>query len=187
MRRQDKDLQPNEDLVVDDSDWVVYWLDGYSSHLTLDVLQLCELNHIHLYCFKAHASHICQRNDWSGRRLLVLETIPSISNIDSTWIRSATSHCPGETDYRCSYCRIQSLYPWNPDAVHHDNLTPRRRQLQVPTARKLASCQSTSSGHCHLHTMQRFGKTVPYMHVYRPRYMSYSQVMHTCVSMWNFF
>jgi len=60
---QEKNLQASEALVLTESNWIVYWIDGYSSHLTLHVSKLCEHNHIHLYCFKAHASHVCQPID----------------------------------------------------------------------------------------------------------------------------
>ncbi len=35
IRRKNKGLQNDEDLILDDNDWVVYWLDGHTSHLTL--------------------------------------------------------------------------------------------------------------------------------------------------------
>ena len=63
IRRQEKGLVPEDELILNDSDWVVYWMDGYKSHLTLHTSKLCEMNKIALYCFKAHASHVCQPND----------------------------------------------------------------------------------------------------------------------------
>ena len=63
IRREEKGLGPEDELVLTDDDWVVYWVDGYSSHLTYHTSQLCEFNHIVLYCFKAHSSHVCQPND----------------------------------------------------------------------------------------------------------------------------
>lgn len=63
LRRQEKGILPDDELILDDSDWIVYWIDGYKSHLTLHTSKLCEMNKIVLYCFKAHASHICQPND----------------------------------------------------------------------------------------------------------------------------
>jgi len=62
-RRAAKNLNADDELQLDDSDWVVYWVDGYVSHLTLHTSQLCEMNKIALYCFKAPASHVCQPDD----------------------------------------------------------------------------------------------------------------------------
>ena len=62
-RRQQKNLSEDEELVLTDADWVVLWLDGYASHLTLYSSMLCDKNKMLLYCFKAHSSHICQPND----------------------------------------------------------------------------------------------------------------------------
>jgi len=35
VRREEKGISDNEDLVLDENDWVIFWIDGYSSHLTL--------------------------------------------------------------------------------------------------------------------------------------------------------
>jgi DDE superfamily endonuclease len=63
IRKDNKNLAEDAELILDDSDWIVFWIDGYSSHLTMHTSQLCEANKIVLYCFKAHSSHICQPND----------------------------------------------------------------------------------------------------------------------------
>ena len=63
IRRAERGLLPDEELILDDSDWIVLWIDGYRSHLTLHTSEICELNKIILYCFKAHASHVCLPND----------------------------------------------------------------------------------------------------------------------------
>lgn len=39
--RQQKGLQPEEDLILTEDDWVVYWVDGYKSHLRLHTSKLC--------------------------------------------------------------------------------------------------------------------------------------------------
>ena len=62
-RRAAKGLGEGEDLELTDADWVVLWIDGYSSHLILHTSKLCDMYKMVLYCFKAHASHICQPND----------------------------------------------------------------------------------------------------------------------------
>lgn len=41
IRRQYKGLAPVDPLVLDESDYVVYWIDGYSSHLTVHASKLC--------------------------------------------------------------------------------------------------------------------------------------------------
>jgi len=63
MRRAAKGIEADENLLLDESDWVVLWIDGYKSHLTLHTSQVCDANNIVLYCFKAHSSHICKPND----------------------------------------------------------------------------------------------------------------------------
>ena len=85
MRRQEKNLQPPEPLTLNESDWIVYWIDGYSSHLTLHSSKLCELNHIHLYCFKAHASHVCQPNDVGPFKPLKAEWKQTVSEWRQTY------------------------------------------------------------------------------------------------------
>ena len=62
-RREVKGLGADDELTLTDDDWVVYWLDGYKSHLTIHTSLLCDKNKIVLYCFKAHSSHLCQPND----------------------------------------------------------------------------------------------------------------------------
>lgn len=48
IRREEK-LNSNEELFLDDSDWVVFWIDGYCSHLTIHTSKLCEINKVLLY------------------------------------------------------------------------------------------------------------------------------------------
>jgi hypothetical protein len=59
IRREDKGLADEDDLILNDQDWVVYWIDGYASHLMMHASQLCEANKIVLYCFEAHALQSC--------------------------------------------------------------------------------------------------------------------------------
>jgi len=54
-KRRMKKFGTEEPLVLDDSDWVINWVDGYRSHLSVHASQLCEMNKI--------ASHVCLPND----------------------------------------------------------------------------------------------------------------------------
>ena len=133
-RRRQKGLSPEDELILDESDWVVYWLDGYRSHLTMHSSQLCEMNKIALYCFKAHASHICQPNDLGPFKPLKTEWKSAVAE----W---RLSH-PYETLKRPEFAtvlhkalqnltaqsiiagyRVAGLYPFDPNAVHYDRLT----------------------------------------------------------------
>lgn len=134
IRKQEKGLSEDQQLVLDKNDWVVYWIDGYSSHLTLHTSKLCELNKIVLYCFKAHASHICQPNDLGPFKPLKSEWKLAMSE----WRHNH----PYEVLTRCNFApvlakavaklsseavasgyRAAGLYPFNPNAVHYERLT----------------------------------------------------------------
>jgi hypothetical protein len=138
LRRKEKGLLSNDKLVMDDKDWVVYWIDGYRSHLTLHTSQICELNKVVLYCFKAHSSHICQPNDLGPFKPLKAEWKAAVSD----WRVSR----PYETLTRANFApvlataisklskesivsgyRAAGLYPFNPDAVHYERLTATNR------------------------------------------------------------
>ena len=150
LRREEKNLHPSADLALSNDDWIVYWIDGYSSHLTLYVSQLCELNKVHLYCFKAHASHICQPNDvgpfkplkqeW---RLAVAEWRQShpyqaLTRQQFAPLLASTIEKLNSQAVVAGY-KATGLYPWNADAVHYDNLTTRRRHPEEPQPENSAS------------------------------------------------
>ena len=142
MRRQEKNLQASEALVLTETDWVVYWIDGYSSHLTLHASRLCELNHIHLYCFKAHASHICQPNNVGPFKPLKAEWKQAVSewrqiHPHQALTRQVFAPLLGKT---LAGYKATGLYPWNVDAVHYGNLTTKRR-LENPSSAVVGSSQ----------------------------------------------
>jgi len=133
-RRRQKGLSDADELVLDDSDWVVYWLDGYSSHLTLHTSKLCDLNKVMLYCFKAHASHVCQPNDlgpfnplkseWknvvANWRLDHLYEVLSRVNFADVLAKVVANLSPEAV---VAGYRAAGLYPYNPDTVHYERLT----------------------------------------------------------------
>ena len=138
-RRREKGLSDTDELLLDDSDWVVYWLDGYSSHLTLHTSKLCDVNKVMLYCFKAHASHICQPNDLGPFKPLKSEW----KNAVAEW----RLHHPYEVLSRVNFAdvlakavtnlspeaivagyRAAGLYPFDPEAVHYERLTVTNQQ-----------------------------------------------------------
>jgi len=144
LRRKEKNIQISDDLVLDNSDWVIYWIDGYSSHLTLHVSQLCELNYIYLYCFKSHASHICQPNDVGPFKPLKTEWKQAVSEwrkLNPYQIITRQEFAPllaktleklNKEAIVAGY-RATGLCPWNADAVHYNSLTTRhQREKSLP-------------------------------------------------------
>jgi hypothetical protein len=135
-RRKQKNLGSSEEMILDESDWIVYWIDGYASHLTLHVSKLCELNHIHLYCFKAHATHICQPNDvgpFEPLKGVWKQTVSKWRQLYPYEIVTRQHFAPllakilqklNPEAVKSGY-RATELYPWNPDAVRYDRLTTR--------------------------------------------------------------
>jgi len=133
-RRQQKGLADDEELILDDNDWVVYWIDGYKSHLTLHTSRLCEINHIVLYCFKAHASHVCQPNDVGPFKPLKHEwrrgvsewrrehPYEALTRVSFAGILAGALQQLSPDAVRSGY-RATGLCPFNPDAVHYDRLT----------------------------------------------------------------
>ena len=138
LRRQQKGLHADEQLVLDEDDWVVYWIDGYSSHLTVHTSKLCELNRIILYCFKAHASHICQPNDvgpfkplkqewrsavseWRLQNPYEVLTRGSFASVLSTALQRLNPEA-----IRAGY-RATGLYPFDAEAVKYERLTATNR------------------------------------------------------------
>lgn len=44
-------------------EWVLLIVDGHNSHFSTDFIQLCERNHIELFCLPAHSTHLLQPLD----------------------------------------------------------------------------------------------------------------------------
>jgi len=133
-RRKEKGLNPEQEQVLDDSDWVVYWIVGYKSHLTMHTSQLCEVNKVALYCFKAHASHVCQPNDLGPFKPLKAEWKSAVSEwrICSPYETLTCAHFAPvlkkavdilSKQSIVSGNRVAGLYPFNENAVHYDWLT----------------------------------------------------------------
>jgi hypothetical protein len=159
IRRQQKGLKDNEELVLNEDDWVVFWLDGYSSHLTLHTSKLCELNKILMYCFKAHSSHLCQPNDVGPFKPLKAEWRSAVN----TWrLREQHFEHVARVDFAevlnmalaklnpesiKSGFRAAGLYPFNPDALHYDRLTEvgRRRYKNMRNMKTDASALANNT------------------------------------------
>lgn len=133
-RRKQKGLADHETLMLDEHDWVVYWVDGYKSHLTIHTSKLCEINKIVLYCFKAHASHVCQPNDVGPFKPLKQEWRRAVSQwrMDHPYevlTRVSFAAVLGgalqqlNPDAVKSGYRATGLCPFNPEAVHYERLT----------------------------------------------------------------
>ena len=132
--RKEKGLGPDEELILTDDDWIVFWIDGYSSHLTYHTSQLCERNHILLYCFKAHSSHICQPNDVGPFKPLKNEWRKAVSEwrlknpyatlnkVNFAGVLSAAVRKLDQASIVSGY-RSTGLYPFDENAVHYERLT----------------------------------------------------------------
>ena len=145
IRRIEKGLTNEDDFILDEKDWVIYWMDGYSSHLTLHTSQLCEQNKVMLYCFKAHSSHVCQPNDLGPFKPLKGEWRKAVALwrinhpyaiLDRADFASALVLAINELSQSSieSGYRIAGLYPFNEEAVHYDRLTsagPSRKQYKM--------------------------------------------------------
>lgn len=140
MQRQEKQLAPSDELVLDGSDWIVYWIDGYASHLTLHVSKLCEMNRIWLYCFKAHASHLCQPNDVGPFKPLKEEWRNAVSEWRRTHpyrVLSRALFAPLlakaleqlSKDAVVAGYRATGLCPWNVNSVHFERLTSQQQAV----------------------------------------------------------
>ena len=133
-RRQQKGIADDEELLLDETDWVVYWIDGYKSHLTIHTSKLCELNKIILYCFKAHASHVCQPNDVGPFKPLKQEwrlavskwrsdhPYEALTRVSFAGVLATALQQLNPAAVRAGY-RATGLCPFNPEAVHYDRLT----------------------------------------------------------------
>jgi len=117
-------------------------MDGYASHLTLHVSKLCEMNHIWLYCFKAHATHICQPNDVGPFKPLKTEW----KNAVAEWRQRKAEFAPllektleqlGKESIVAGY-RSTGLFPWN---VDFERLTT-NRQLMNNSEIGLTQCDA---------------------------------------------
>ena len=139
IRRQERGLGPDDELILTHSDWVVFWIDGYSSHLTYHTSKLCELNHIVLYCFKAYSSHICQPNDvgpfqplkskwrkavaeWRVRHPYTL-----LSQVNFAQVLSAALQKLDQESIISGH-RSTGLCPFDENAVHYERLTATNRR-----------------------------------------------------------
>ena len=134
IRRQDKGLGADDELILTDDDWVVYWIDGYASHLTYHTSLLCDLNHITLYCFKAHASHICQPNDVGPFKPLknewrkavtewrVQNPYATLNKVNFAAVLSVAVQKLDSSSIIAGY-RSTGLYPFDEDALHYERLT----------------------------------------------------------------
>jgi hypothetical protein len=144
IRRERKGISDENDLVLDDSDWVVYWMDGYSSHLTMHTSKLCDLNKILLYCFKAHSSHICQPNDLGPFKPLKAEWKIAVSEwrvehpyaiLSRVEFAAVLSLAVNKLNHEAiiSGYRVAGLFPFNAEAVHYERLTDigRRRYRNI--------------------------------------------------------
>lgn len=141
-RRQKKGLrEEEEELVLDDQDWVVLWIDGYKSHLTVHASLVCDQNKIVLYCFKAHSSHITQPNDVGPFKPLKHEWMQAVSEWRSqpdhyydTLTRAEFAEVLQlalnklKADCIVSGYRATGLVPWNPNAVHYEKITDAARR-----------------------------------------------------------
>ena len=134
QRKLEKNLSEDEELVLTDADWVVLWVDGYSSHLTVHTSKVCELNKIILYCFKAHASHVCQPNDVGPFKLLKAKWKSAVAAWRLTHpyeqlTRVSFALLLGKAvenlnpDSIISGYRATGLYPFDPNAIHYERLT----------------------------------------------------------------
>jgi len=134
IRRQDKGLGADDELVLTDDDWVVYWIDGYASHLMYHTSLLCDLNHITLYCFKAHSSHICQPNDVGPFQLLknewrkgvtewqVQNPHATLNKVSFAAVLSVAVQKLDSSSIIAGY-RSTGLYPFDEDELHYEWLT----------------------------------------------------------------
>ena len=139
-RRREKGLTAEEPLELTDADWVVYWMDGYKSHLTIHLSKLCELNKILLYCFKAHSSHICQPNDVGPFKPLKAEwrlavdewrlkhpyAVLTRQNFAEVFMKALNKLNPEAI--KAGY-RSTGLYPFDVCAVHFDRITATNQEV----------------------------------------------------------
>jgi hypothetical protein len=154
-RRQLKGLKDDEKLILNDSDWTVYWLDGYSSHLTMHTSKLCDMNKVLLFCFKPHSSHVCQPNDVGPFKPLKSEWKAAmdtwridhpytiLSRAEFGQVLSIALDKLNAASIISGY-RATGLYPYNPDAVHYEKLTTSRyknaRTDESTSENDLSSC-----------------------------------------------
>jgi hypothetical protein len=139
IRRIDKGLKDDDELVLTDEDWVVYWIDGYSSHLTLHTSQLCDRNKVVLYCFKAHSSHLCQSNDLGPFKPLKKEWRDAVQE----WRKTNAFEILSRAEFAkildkaieklnlaavTAGYRAAGLFPFDANNVHYDRLTETRRR-----------------------------------------------------------
>ena len=134
IRRAEKGLETDQELILDEGDWVVYWIDGYSSHLTMHTSRICEANKIVLYCFKAHSSHLCQPNDVGPFKPLKNEWRKTVSawrlthpfsilnKINFAEVLSVAIRNLDVDSVKAGY-ESTGLYPFDENAVHYDSLT----------------------------------------------------------------
>jgi len=134
VRREEKGVSDNAELMLDDNDWVIFWIDGYSSHLTLHTSKICDMNKIMLYCFKAHASHICQPNDLGPFKPLKAEWRTAVtewrlqhpyevlSRINFAGMLAKAVRKLNPEAISAGY-KAAGLYPFDPEAVHYERLT----------------------------------------------------------------
>ncbi len=151
LRREAKGLGESEDLLLDETDWVVYWLDGYSSHLTLHTSKLCDINKVVIYCFKAHSTHVCQPNDVGPFKPLKVEWTKAMTDwrvknpyklltkVEFAPVLEIALSKLNPSAIVSGY-RSTGLYPFNADAVHYEKLTTysRRKPFKMPETEESA-------------------------------------------------
>lgn len=144
MRRAQKGLRQDEDLVLDESDWMVYWLDGHSFHLTMHTSKLSDLNKVLLYCFKAHSSRVCQPNDVGPFKLLKAHWMSVVAQwrvnhpfeiLTRAEFAEMLDMALSKLNSECivSEFRVAALYPFDVNAMKYDKLTEigRRRYKNI--------------------------------------------------------
>ena len=145
--------------MLTDADWVVFWVDGYSIHLTIHTSKVCELNKIVLYCFKAHALHICQPNDvgpfkplkaeWKSAAAAwhLLHPYEQLTQVSfAPLLAKATENF--NPDSIISGSSATGLYPFDPDAIHYERLTSTNSAKFNESAFASSRCGSIRTRYC---------------------------------------
>ena len=137
-RRSARGLGEGEDLELTDADWVVLWIDGYSSHLQIHTSKLCDKHKIVLYCFKAHASHICQPNDVGPFKPLKHEwklavtawrmehPYEQLTKVAFAPLLAKAIENLDKSSIIAGY-KATGLFPFDAEAIHYERLTATNR------------------------------------------------------------
>ena len=141
LRREEKGLTETEQLVLDDSDWVILWVDGYSSCLSIHTSEVCEMNKVLLYNYKMHNSYLSHFSEpfqpleleWKNAFEEFKVTHPNKTLTQVEFASVLESACKKlDAPIITSWYKAIGLCPFSPTSVRYDQVINGENKTHQP-------------------------------------------------------